>query len=167
MKQPWLDEEFSEIIDELKDRMHELSQYLSDSEIESETIIQLSDIILNLDELFLLVVVGEVKSGKSSMINALFGAKICPEGVIPVTDRINVLKYSDKPMEKYTGDFMVERFINFDKLRNMHIVDTPGTNSIIKQHQEITEKFIPRSDLVMFCTSADRPYTQTEKDFLS
>ncbi len=167
MKQPWLDEEFSEIIDELKDRMLELSRYLSDSEIGTDTVKQLTDIISNLDELFLLVIVGEVKSGKSSMINALFGVKICPEGVIPVTDRINVLKYSEKPMEKYTGDFMVERFINFDKLRNMHIVDTPGTNSIIKQHQQITEKFIPHADLVIFCTSADRPYTQTEKDFLS
>ncbi|MCD4657297.1 MAG: dynamin family protein, partial [Planctomycetes bacterium] len=167
MKQPWLDEEFLEVIDELKSRMLELEPYLSDSEIETDTVKQLTDIILNLDELFLLVIVGEVKSGKSSMINALFGEKICPEGVIPVTDRINVLKYSEKPMEKYTGDFMVERFLSFDKLRNMNIVDTPGTNSIIKQHQDITENFIPRSDLVMFCTSVDRPYTQTEKDFLS
>ena len=71
MKQPWLDEKFSDVIDTLKQKMFELKQYLSDSEIGSETVNQLSDIILNLDELFLLVIVGEVKSGKSSFINAL------------------------------------------------------------------------------------------------
>jgi hypothetical protein len=51
-------------------------------------------------------------------------------------------------------------------LREIHIVDTPGTNAIIREHEAITASFVPRSDLVLFVTSADRPFTETERAFL-
>ena len=51
-------------------------------------------------------------------------------------------------------------------LREIHIVDTPGTNAIIREHEIITADFVPRSDLVLFVTSADRPFTETERVFL-
>ena len=38
-----------------------------------------------------------------------------------------------------------------------------GTNAVIQRHQEITEHFVPRSDLVLFVTSADRPFTESER----
>ena len=48
----------------------------------------------------------------------------------------------------------------------MHIVDTPGTNAIIREHERLTTEFVPRADLVLFVTSADRPFTETERAFL-
>jgi hypothetical protein len=51
-------------------------------------------------------------------------------------------------------------------LRDIHIVDTPGTNAIIREHEAITADFVPRSDMVLFVTSADRPFTETERAFL-
>ena len=51
-------------------------------------------------------------------------------------------------------------------LRDIHIVDTPGTNAIMREHERITAEFVPRSDLVLFVTSADRPFTETERAFL-
>ena len=51
-------------------------------------------------------------------------------------------------------------------LREIHIVDTPGTNAVIREHERITNEFVPRSDLVLFITSADRPFTETERAFL-
>jgi len=51
-------------------------------------------------------------------------------------------------------------------LRDVHIVDTPGTNAIIREHERLTSEFVPRSDLVLFVTSADRPFTETERGFL-
>jgi hypothetical protein len=51
-------------------------------------------------------------------------------------------------------------------LRDIHIVDTPGTNAVIREHERITNEFVPRSDLVLFITSADRPFTETERAFL-
>jgi len=51
-------------------------------------------------------------------------------------------------------------------LHDINIVDTPGTNAIIRRHQEITEEFVPRADLVLFVTSADRPFSESERLFL-
>ena len=51
-------------------------------------------------------------------------------------------------------------------LRDIHIVDTPGTNAIARDHERLTTDFVPRSDLVLFVTSADRPFTETERAFL-
>src|SRR6185369_2997904 len=51
-------------------------------------------------------------------------------------------------------------------LRDINIVDTPGTNAIHREHEAITREFVPRSDLVLFVTSADRPFTESERAFL-
>ena len=51
-------------------------------------------------------------------------------------------------------------------LRDINIVDTPGTNAVIRRHEELTRDFIPRSDMVLFVTSADRPFTESERRFL-
>jgi hypothetical protein len=53
-----------------------------------------------------------------------------------------------------------------ENLKNLNIVDTPGTNAILREHEAITSEFIPRSDLVLFLTSADRPFTESERAFL-
>ncbi len=48
----------------------------------------------------------------------------------------------------------------------MNVVDTPGTNAVLREHEAITREFIPRADLVLFVTSADRPFTESERAFL-
>jgi hypothetical protein len=53
-----------------------------------------------------------------------------------------------------------------DALRELHIVDTPGTNAIFREHEAITTDFVPRADFVLFITSADRPFTETERAFM-
>jgi small GTP-binding protein len=126
----------------------------------------LDDTILHLDELFLLVVAGEFNSGKSSFINALIGEPVLREGVTPTTDRINILKYADEPSERTRDDFVVEILYPAEVLREINVVDTPGTNAVIRRHEELTRDFIPRSDLVLFVTSADRPFTESERVFL-
>ncbi len=126
----------------------------------------LNDVITNLDELFLLVVAGEYNSGKSSFINALLGAPVVAEGVTPTTDRITVLRYGDTPGENVSGALLVEHRFPADVLRHIAIVDTPGTNAIIKRHEELTHDFIPRADLVLFVTSASQPFSASERAFL-
>src|SRR3954471_2028736 len=116
--------------------------------------------------LFLLVVAGEFNSGKSSFINALLGERVLPEGVTPTTDRINLLRYGPEVSEQLLEAFLLERTYPSDLLREITIVDTPGTNAIIRRHEELTRDFIPRADLVLFVTSADRPFTESERAFL-
>ncbi|GGN36721.1 dynamin family protein [Deinococcus daejeonensis] len=122
----------------------------------------------NLDEAFLLVVVGEFNAGKSSFVNALLGAAVLPEGVTPTTDRIYVLVHGEQPgqMEPTSDPFVSRLTYPLPSLEGVALVDTPGTNAIVRQHQALTEGFLPRADLVLFLTSADRPFTESERQFL-
>ena len=120
-----------------------------------------------LSGLFLLVIAGEFNSGKSSFINALLGERVLPEGVTPTTDRVNVLRWGPEPGEHAPEAWLLERTHPTELLREISIVDTPGTNAIIRRHEELTRDFVPRSDLVLFVTSADRPFTESERAFLA
>src|SRR3954471_17399045 len=122
--------------------------------------------IEQLDELFLLVIVGEFNSGKSAFINALVGSTVAAEGVTPTTAQINVLQYGETPNRTVRGHHLHVITAPAEILKEIHIVDTPGTNAIIREHEAITSEFVPRSDLVLFVTSADRPFTETERAFL-
>ena len=119
-----------------------------------------------LSGLFLLVIAGEFNSGKSSFINALLGEKVLPEGVTPTTDRINLLRQGPTVSENLLEAYLLERTHPASLLADLNIVDTPGTNAVIREHEELTRDFVPRSDLVLFVTSADRPFTESERAFL-
>jgi small GTP-binding protein len=122
--------------------------------------------IQQLEELFLLVVVGEFNSGKSAFINALLGQPLLEEGVTPTTREIHILRFGGPGQPAGEADFRTLH-APIEILRHIHIVDTPGTNAVMREHQAVTEEFIPRSDLVLFVTSADRPFTESERAFLS
>jgi small GTP-binding protein len=122
--------------------------------------------IRQLDELFLLVVVGEFNSGKSAFINALLGQKLLKEGVTPTTTQINVLRFGETQERRVEDENLHTLTAPLELLAELNIVDTPGTNAIMRQHEAITQQFVPRSDLVLFVTSADRPFTESERAFL-
>ena len=122
--------------------------------------------IRRLDELFLLVVVGEFNSGKSTFINALVGQRLLDEGATPTTRRIHVLKYGPEVSHTVLDASVDVITAPAEMLRQIHIVDTPGTNAIFRDHEALTVDFVPRADFVLFVTSADRPFTETERGFM-
>ncbi|KAL8548348.1 hypothetical protein ACS0TY_007609 [Phlomoides rotata] len=130
----------------------------------------LKDAVSQLDEPFSMVIVGEFNSGKSSVINALLGQKCLEDGVIPTTNEITFLRYSDSEFSEQRcerhpdGQYIC--YIPAPILKEMVIVDTPGTNVILQRQQRLTEEFVPRADLLLFVMSADRPLTESEVAFL-
>ncbi|WP_428568199.1 MAG: dynamin family protein [Solidesulfovibrio sp. DCME] len=116
-------------------------------------------------EPFFLVVVGEVKTGKSSLINALLDAEVTAVAPDPCTDRIRVITRAAEPGETDAGALLTRVTLDNPILDGLAIVDTPGVDSIIDRHQEITERFIPRADLVLFVFSALNPYSRAAWDF--
>jgi small GTP-binding protein len=162
----------SEREQDLRSREQELLERLATalarfgSDVEPDDLRRFREARDQLTGLFLLVVAGEFNSGKSSFINALLGERVLPEGVTPTTDRINLLRYGPEITEQHLEAFLLERTYPAELLREITIVDTPGTNAIIRRHEELTRDFIPRADLVLFVTSADRPFTESERGFL-
>ena len=122
--------------------------------------------LAQLEELFLMVVVGEFNAGKSAVINALLGEEHLPEGVVPTTSELVLIRHSNAVDQPGADRGMAVRRLPVPWLQEVNLVDTPGTNAVIRQHQELTEHFVPRSDLVLFVTSADRPFSESERAFL-
>ncbi|CAK0769192.1 hypothetical protein CCP4SC76_5170002 [Gammaproteobacteria bacterium] len=115
---------------------------------------------------FLFVIVGEVKSGKSSLVNALLGAPVCAVDSLPCTTRVQEIHYGEEERRIAVSEFEERLHLPHPILRHIAIVDTPGTNAIIHQHQIITEGYLPQSDLVLFVFFAKNPYTGSAWDFL-
>ncbi len=113
-----------------------------------------------------MVVVGEFNAGKSSLVNALFGEKLMEEGPIPTTAKITLVRYGEAPFERQLSAYLAEQRRPSELLRYLTLVDTPGTNSIIDEHERLTKDFVPRADLVLFVTSYDRPLAASERQFL-
>lgn len=127
----------------------------------------ISDLRSTVNEPFLFVIVGEVKTGKSSFINALLATgrevvKVAPD---PCTDTVQQVVYGQEQEEVVINPFHKKIYQPAEILRHISVVDTPGTNTIEERHQEITEGYIPRSDLIVFVFEAKNPYRQSAWDF--
>lgn len=150
-------------IDEIVKDLHDLTIQIGHEEM-SKT---LSELRNRIHEPFMFVIVGEVKSGKSSFINALLDAgkevtKVAPQ---PMTDTIQQIIYGEEEEIVSLNPFLKQIIIPVEILKEIAIVDTPGTNTIIENHQQITESFIPASDLIVFVFEAKNPYRQSAWEF--
>src|ERR671914_1902887 len=161
-----LDERQGTLVNRERALMERFIGFLKDFGAPSEDVELVRRALSDLEELFLLVIVGEFNSGKSAFINALLGAEISEEGVTPTTNRITVLRHSPEPIERERRDGVLEKGYPNEFLREIAVVDTPGTNAIIRHHEELSRGFVPRSDLVLFVTSAERPLTESEREYL-
>jgi small GTP-binding protein len=96
---------------------------------------------------FSIFICGEFNAGKSSLLNQLNNQAIADVGFLPTTKKI----------EAY----------NPEGFGGLTFVDSPGTNSIIEQHQELTENYLQQADIILFVTSVERPLSKSEQDFLT
>ena len=161
-----LDRKQAQILKDLKAKLEGLQLALAGFDVTKEDRKTLQRSLHQLDGLFLLVVVGEFNSGKSAFINALLGERFLPEGVTPTTSQIHILQHGEASDREVAEAGVMAVTYPADFLREINIVDTPGTNAIIRRHEQLTEDFVPRSDLVIFITSADRPFTESERAFM-
>lgn len=116
---------------------------------------------------FTFVIVGEVKAGKSSFVNALLSQneEICKVAPQPMTDTIQQILYGTEQHTDQINPYLKKIYLPVEILKEISIVDTPGTNTIVEHHQEITEQFIPSSDLIVFVFESKNPYRQSAWDF--
>jgi small GTP-binding protein len=127
---------------------------------------RLARLVTEMDELFLLVVAGEYNAGKSTFINALLGDEVFAMGDLPTTREISILRHGEAGKPQRVGEHTLVHHYPVDVLRDLEIVDTPGTNSLERMEEAVTRDFVPRADLVLFVTSLLQPLTASELDFL-
>ena len=144
-------------------KLHLLTKHIHNDEL-AQTV---KDILDRLESPFTFVIVGEVKAGKSSFINALLDTdrEICKVAAHPMTDTIQQIVYGPNESVTDINDYIKKITQPEDILKEISIVDTPGTNSIVDHHQEITERYIPYSDLIVFVFEAKNPYRQSSWQF--
>lgn len=147
------------------------------------------------NNVFNLVVLGQFKRGKTTLINALLGTEILPTAVIPLTSISTILKYGETmEIDVYFNDGRVsgikqqelpqyvtekgnpknekdvsEVVITYPSsyLKDgVRLIDTPGVGSIYEHNTDVAYQYLPKSDAALFLLSVDQPVSKAELDFL-
>jgi tRNA U34 5-carboxymethylaminomethyl modifying GTPase MnmE/TrmE len=126
---------------------------------------QVRDAVFHADHPFLLTLVGPFSSGKSSVINAMLGEAILEVGPVPTTDHIAILRYGPTLQKSRTGNVSTV-FYPAELLQRLSLVDTPGLESVFKRHDELTQKFLHRADIVFLVMIATQVLTASDLTFM-
>jgi len=145
---------------------------------------------------FNLVVVGQFKRGKTSLINALLGAEILPVAVVPLTSIVTIITWGEAlrikvyfnngKIAEIKSESLVEYVTEKGNPKNakdvreviltypslylkdgVRLIDTPGVGSIYQHNTDVAYQYLPKSDAVLFLLSVDQPMSKAELDFLS
>ncbi len=127
---------------------------------------KIGDMSKQMAEPFYIIIAGEYNAGKSTFINSLLGKRILRVGPTPTTHNVVLLTYGDSFGQEQLNENLSRVTYPLDTLKDITLVDTPGTNSIFVEHEGIIENFIHRAELVIFITSSDRPLTESERRFI-
>lgn len=132
-----------------------------------ERVTQVRDAMFHADHPFLMVFVGPFSAGKSSLINVLLGAQdLLRVGPTPTTDRISILRWGDEPQDMQSAGRVDTVFYPSPLLRKVSLVDTPGLESVFRQHEDTTRRFLHRSDVVILVMLATQAMTQSNIKYL-
>jgi predicted GTPase len=139
------------------------------------------------------LVAGEAKRGKSTLINALLSRDVLPAGVTPLTAVATTVRYGDDPHvtaryedgheEKLALDalpgLVTERgnpgnrrhimdvtvYLDVPLLMGgLELVDTPGTGSVFDRDTRAAHEALNAMDAAVFVLSADPPVSAAERD---
>lgn len=116
---------------------------------------------------FLITVVGEVNSGKSSLINCLFNQPLCPVSPLPETNRIIRYQYGKAGQTQQASSGLTAAFQSYPFLREFQIIDTPGANSLDTETRDRIRSLFCGSDVIIVIFPASNPWGPTTWNLIS
>lgn len=132
----------------------------------------LEDVMNNLEILlekpispFKIAIIGEVKSGKSTLVNSIVGKEISEVDVLEATSTIINVYYSEESNLKVDKE-CINIGVNSDFLKNINLVDTPGLKSITTNNESKTMKYIQNTDFILFVFDSTHIGQEDIKDSL-
>ena len=143
-----------------------------------------------------MLVAGEAKRGKSTLVNALLGRAVLPAGVTPLTALPTTVRYGqDEEVRAVFADGRIERFplaaledlvterhnpanrrqlssvtVRLDVpvlARGAELVDTPGTGSVYEHNTAAAEAALDNMDAAVFVLTADPPMSASERELMT
>ncbi len=159
-------EDKKRIIEDLKNVLLSLEEL--GKRLGMEDVDELRKVREELESPFSIVFVGEFNRGKSSIINALLGQDLLEVRNQPTTSAVYIIEYSDRSgtYDKITSHLYKIGF-STDLLRDIRIVDTPGTESLKEEHEKILMDYLPKADMVFFVLDVSQPLTKHELNLLN
>ena len=131
-----------------------------------QQVTQMRDALFHADHPYMIVFVGPFSAGKSSLINALLGEHdLLSIGPTPTTDRISILRWGEEISRNRSGEVDTV-FYPSPLLQKVSFVDTPGLESVFQKHEEITRRFLHRSDTVLLVMLATQAMTARNVEYL-
>lgn len=130
-------------------------------------ILPLAEIAAGLASPCLLVVCGEVNAGKSTLLNGLCGHDLCPVSKLPQTARVRCYRHGGAARDVPVAPLLDECYRPLDFLRDVNLVDTPGTNSAVQGHQDVTAHFLTAADLILYVFPVANPWGAATWDAIS
>jgi GTPase SAR1 family protein len=143
---------------------------------------------------FNLVVIGDFKRGKSTLVNAILRGDVVHTNVTPETVTINRVSYGEEEsaravlsngrkialsIEETKRDRLdgilarlpaevsyIDIKIPNEALKDIRIVDTPGVGDILKRFDAQVSDYIRLADAIIYVVSALSPLSETEQAFL-
>ena len=125
------------------------------------------DITQGLISPYLFVVCGESNSGKSTLLNGIFGQELCGNDPSAQPSKIQWFRHGEKSLDKEITPLIEECYRPIPFLKQFNLMDTPGTNSGSKAHQPVTQKFLPSADLIFWVIPVGNPWGASLWDFVS
>ncbi len=115
---------------------------------------------------FSFIACGEVNAGKSTLLNALCRQPLCPTGVLPATDRFLRYRFGNPEQDTILGPQFEEKFRSIGFLKDVMLIDTPGTNSGVPGHLEFLADLSAEADLVLCVFPVSNPWSAATWDFI-
>ncbi|MBE9107410.1 dynamin family protein, partial [Nostoc cf. edaphicum LEGE 07299] len=191
----YLRQEFLEIINDFSEGLRlEKVQNTIGKRLLKQIQSQISQILTRLEADFVLVVIGDFKRGKSTLINALLGQSVVTTDVTTETVTINHIQYGSESkihvclsdggkiqieaeelkseqlssiletLPQTASHLKIETPVEW--LRGVRLVDTPGTGDVFKRFDRQVHTYLLQADAVVFVVSALSPFAESEQTFL-